>query len=130
MNDDRFARALMRSAKQKLREEDAAGALAVLRLLRELSPEDAEVAMLHGVAAQRCHHAREAIAAYEACLPTYGDDLHVVVNLAEMHLHELSVGRATELIRRAMALDPNITHPMGYRARVIAMRAKEQIGTS
>lgn len=121
-----FHTALLRSAKQKLRENDATAALALLRLLTELTPDDPEAAMLHGVAAQRCELVREAIAAYSRCFAAYAEDLHVIVNLAELCLHELDIDRAATLLRRAIALDPLVRHPAGYRARVLAMRAKEQ----
>ena len=83
-----------------------------------------------GSAAQLCEEDEEAIAAYERALKAAPDDLEVTVNLAELYLNRVKITEAAALLKRALALDPKITHPAGVRARVLIMKAKKQLGAA
>lgn len=69
----------------------------------------------------------EALVAYEKCLPAFANDLHVIVNLAELSLNHLKPGRAAELLQRALELDPTASHPAGIRARALIMQTAQRL---
>lgn len=104
-------------------------ALVMLRRARAQDRKAPEVYRWLGAAAQGCEEDEEAIAAYERALLDAPDDLEVVVNLAELYLNRLVIKRAADLLKRALELDPKVSHPAGVRARVLIMKAKKQAGS-
>jgi len=82
---------------------------------------------LLAAAAHQCGEDEEALAAYEKCLPAFANDLHVVVNLAELSLNHLKPARAAELLKHALELDPKAAHPAGIRARALIMTTAQRL---
>ena len=82
---------------------------------------------LFAAAAHKCGTDDEALAAYEKCLPAFPNDLYVIVNCAELSLDHLKTARAAQLLKLALELDPQATHPAGVLARVLIMKAAQRL---
>jgi Flp pilus assembly protein TadD len=117
-------RALFELGKRYWKGEQYAEALATLRMAFVAYGAEPELDRLLGSAAQKCDDDETAQAAYERALPHFPKDVYLRVNLAEIYLKQVRLLDASRLLKEAMALEPEIKTPGGFRARVLIMKAQ------
>jgi Flp pilus assembly protein TadD len=100
-------------------------ALATLRFASARCGAHPELDRWLGAAAQKCDDDDLAMHAYTRALEATPNDVQVVVNLAELYLSSLRLDAARGLLERAVALDPDLRHPAGIRARMLIMKTRQ-----
>ena len=117
----------MASIAWQLRDERPKDAQALLAAVCQANPSGVRYLRAFASVAARNQDTETAIAACLTAIALDGEHLETLCMLAELYLSTMHYRQALEHLRRCIALDPQMQHPAGLRARVLVKTALKDL---